>query len=115
MGLFPCPVGKKEMTGRGLKNPEDLPRCHNPECGFFVTSNQDLNEYGKVNPINVGMGPYRSDRIGKLLSENNEATRETMYKLHYDVYSIQAELFMKILGPLLPDTKTGGNTQELEF
>ena len=69
--------------------------------------NQNLNEYGKVDPINVGMGPYRSDRIGKLLSENNEITSEYMYKLHYDVYSTQAELFMKILGPLLPDTRQG--------
>ena len=106
-GFVPLPGWEERNDWQGFEKPEDLPRCHNPECGFFVTSNQDLNEYGKVNPINVGMGPYRSDRIGKLLSENNEATRETMYKLHYDVYSIQAELFMKILGPLLPDTKQG--------
>jgi penicillin G amidase len=106
-GFVPLPGWEERNDWQGFEKPEDLPRCHNPECGYFVTSNQDLNEYGKVDPINVGMGPYRSGRIGKLLSENNEVTRETMYKLHYDVYSIQAELFMKILGPLLPDTKQG--------
>ena len=106
-GLVPLPGWEEGNDWQGFEKPEDLPRCHNPECGYFVTSNQDLNEYGKVYPINVGMGPYRSDRIGRLLSENNEVTKETMYKLHYDVYSIQAELFMKILGPLLPDTRQG--------
>ena len=107
-GFVPLPGWEEGNDWQGFEKPEDLPRCHNPECGYFVTSNQDLNEYGKVDPINVGMGPYRSDRIGKLLSENNAITNETMYKLHYDVYSIQAELFMKILGPLLPDTRQGG-------
>ncbi|MBT3257305.1 MAG: penicillin acylase family protein [Deltaproteobacteria bacterium] len=106
-GFVPLPGWEERNDWQGFEKPEDLPRCHNPECGYFVTSNQDLNEYGKVNPINVGMGPYRSDRIGKLLSENNAVTHETMYELHYDVYSIQAELFMKILGPLLPDTRQG--------
>jgi len=106
-GFVPLPGWEEENDWQGFENPEDLPRCYNPECGYFVTSNQNLNEYGKVDPINVGMGPYRSDRIGKLLSDNDEITPEYMYKLHYDVYSTQAELFMKILNPLLPDTRQG--------
>jgi penicillin amidase len=106
-GFVPLPGWEEKNDWQGFEKREDLPRCYNPECGYFVTTNQNLNEYGKVDPINVGMGPYRSDRIGKLLSENNEITREYMYKLHYDVYSTQAELFMKILGPLLPDTRQG--------
>jgi len=106
-GFVPLPGWEEKNDWQGFESPQDLPRCYNPECGYFVTSNQDLNEYGKVNPINVGMGSYRSDRIGKLLSENNEITCEFMYKLHYDVFSTQAELFMKILGPLLPDTRQG--------
>ncbi|MBW2249519.1 MAG: penicillin acylase family protein [Deltaproteobacteria bacterium] len=106
-GFVPLPGWEEKNDWQGFESPQDLPRCYNPECGYFVTSNQNLNEYGKVDPINVGMGPYRSDRIGKLLFENNEITREYMYKLHYDVYSTQAELFMKVLGPLLPDTSEG--------
>ena len=106
-GFVPLPGWEERNDWQGFEKPEDLPRYYNPECGYFVTSNQNLNEYGKVDPINVGMGPYRSDRIGKLLSDNDEITREYMYKLHYDVYSTQAELFMKILGPLLPDKGPG--------
>jgi len=104
-GFVPLPGWEEKNDWQGFEKPEDLPRCYNPECGYFVTSNQDLNEYGNVNPINVVMGPYRSDRIGKLLSEKNDITCEYMYQLHYDVFSTQAESFMKILAPLLPDTK----------
>lgn len=114
-GFVPLPGWEKKNDWQGFENPQDLPRCYNPESGFFVTSNQNLNEYGKVDPINMGMGSYRSDRIGKLLSENNDITRETMYKIHYDVYSIQARLFMKILGPLLPDTPPGKILKNWDF
>jgi penicillin amidase len=81
-GFVPLPGWEEKNDWQGFEKPEDLPRCYNPECGYFVTTNQNLNEYGKVDPINVGMGTYRSDRIGKLLSENNEITSEYMYKLH---------------------------------
>lgn len=47
----------------------------------------NLKEYGAVDLINVVIGPYRSDRIGKLLSGNNAIEREDMYKIQYDVYS----------------------------
>ncbi len=106
-GFVPLPGWEEKNDWQGFEKPEDLPRCYNPECGYFVTTNQDLNEYGKADPITVGMGPYRSDRVGGLLSENNEITPEFMYKLHYDVYSTQADIYMKILGPLLPDTRRG--------
>jgi len=114
-GFVPLPGWEEKNDWQGFEKPRDLPQCYNPECGFFVTSNQNLNEYGKVDPINVGMGSYRSDRIGKLLSENNDITPEYMYKLHYDVYSTQAELFMKILGPLLPDTNQGKMLKNWNF
>jgi len=103
-GFVPLPGWEEKNNWHGFAKPEDLPRCYNPESGYFVTSNQDLNDYGKVKPINVGMGPYRSDRIGSLLAGNNKITCEYMYQVQYDVYSTQAESFMKILAPLLPDT-----------
>jgi penicillin amidase len=114
-GFVPLPGWEKQNDWKGFEKPEDLPRCFNPECGYFVTANQNLNEYGKVHPINVVMGPYRSDRIGKLLSENNEITCEYMYKLQSDVFSTQAESFMKILAPLLPDTPQAKILKEWNF
>jgi penicillin amidase len=104
-GFVPLPGWEEKNDWQGFEKPEDLPRCYNPECGYVVTTNQNLNEFGKVKPINVSMGPYRADRISGLLSEKNDITCEYMYKLQHDLFSIQAELFMKILDPLLPDTK----------
>jgi penicillin amidase len=54
------------------------------------------------------MGPYRSDRIAALLEQKNNLTCEECYAIHYDVYSVQAAAFMKILLPLLPDTPSAG-------
>jgi len=110
-GFVPLPGWDAANNWQGFEKPEDLPRCYNPQSGYFVTTNQDLNEFGKVSPINVGMGSYRSDRIGRLLSENDGITREHMYKIQHDVFSTQAESFMKVLGPLLPAT---GRAQKLK-
>jgi penicillin amidase len=100
---------------QGFVKPEDLPRCYNPESGYFVTANQDLNKYGRIKAINMGMGPYRSDRIASLLAANDKITREYMYQVQHDVYSTQAEAFMKVLGPLLPDEPQAKMLQEWDL
>jgi penicillin G amidase len=110
-GFVPLPGWEEKNDWQGFVACEDLPCCYNPDCGYFVTSNQDLNAYGKVDPINMGMGPYRSDRIAKRLAENNRATVDDMAAVHYDFYSNQAALFMEILAPLLPK---GGNADILK-
>ena len=114
-GFVPLPGWEAKNDWQGFHDAKDLPQCLNPDCGYVVTANQDLNAYGKVNPINMGMGPYRSDRISRLLSENSAITREYMYQLHFDVYSQQAEAFMAVLGPLLPDTPESDILRNWDF
>lgn len=114
-GFVPLPGWEKQNDWKGFEKPEDLPQCVNPECGYVVTANQNLNEYGNADPINVGMGPYRADRIAKLLSDNNEITFEYMYQLQADVFSTQAESFMKILTPLIPDRPKAHLLKEWNF
>ena len=104
-GFVALPGWKPENAWQGFEKPEDLPRSYNPECGYFVAANQDKNEHGKADPTNVGMGAYRSDRIAQVLAVNDRLTREDMYRLQLDVYSIQAKEFMKILAPMLPDSR----------
>jgi penicillin amidase len=53
------------------------------------------------------MGAYRAERIRGLLKELENATVENMMTMHFDLYSLQAERFMRILEPLLPDTPQG--------
>jgi penicillin G amidase len=106
-GFVPLPGWDPKNDWQGFEDLENLPRCYNPDQGYFVTANQDLNEFGKSNPINMGMGSYRSDRIGDLLEQNNRLTPEDMFRFHMDVYSKEAEIFMKIASPLIPDTPSG--------
>jgi len=103
-GFVPLPGWKKENDWLGFASPEELPRVLNPEQGFFATANQDLNQYGQVKPINAVMAPYRAERILQLLEREKRFTPADMFAMHFDLYSLQAEAFMKILRPLLPDT-----------
>lgn len=104
-GFVPLAGWLKENDWQGFADPQELPRCLNPEEGFFATANEDLNRYGRVKPINMPMGPYRAERIGHLIRERMRSlTVEDMFSMHRDLYSPQAELFMRVLKPLLPDT-----------
>ncbi|MBU2510177.1 penicillin acylase family protein [bacterium] len=103
-GFIPLPGWKKENDWQGFYNHTEMPRIFNPEKGYFSTANNDLNEYGKASPINMPMGSYRADRIDQLIESRESISVEDVQKMHFDVYSLQAEYFMKILEPLLPDT-----------
>jgi len=106
-GFIPVPGWEAENDWKGFHHHRDLPRSLNPEQGFFVTANEDLNPHGKEKPINMPMGMYRSHRIAALLKESDDWKPEDVFRMHFDVYSLQAEAFMKILRPLLPNTPQG--------
>jgi penicillin amidase len=80
-----------------------------PEQGFFVTANNDLNAHATpgVAAINMPMGSYRADRIAAVLARSSDLSPRDVQSLQYDLYSLQAEQFMKILRPLLPDSEPG--------
>lgn len=103
-GLVPLPGWDPDNDWRGFHPVEDLPRILDPERGFIVTANDDLNRYGRAHPINADMGSYRADRIAEVLAAIPQAGVEEMRRLQMDVRSRHAERFMEILRPLLPDT-----------
>lgn len=106
-GLLPHAGWDERFNPKGFNDPEDLPNVLNPPEGIIATANQDLNYLGRSNPINLAMGPYRADRIVQLLESGDELDVAYMKDMHYDLYSLQAERLMKIIGPLLPDTENG--------
>lgn len=114
-GFVPLPGWKSENDWKGFIDPSDMPRSLNPEKGYFATANNDLNSYGKASPINMPMGSYRADRINRLLEQNDKATIEDMFSMHKDIYSLQAELFMKHLKQLLPDSLIGGILKSWDY
>jgi penicillin amidase len=106
-GFVPLPGWKKENDWQGFLGHRELPRIMNPKEGYFATANNDLNKYGSAKPINMPMGSYRADRIAHLLEQGSDFAVADIFRMHFDVYSLQAEYFMKILNPLLPDTSQG--------
>lgn len=114
-GFVPLPAWKKENIWTDFYSYKDLPRCINPKEEFFVTANNNLNKYGKEKPINICMADYREKRISQLLKNSEKITVEEVFNIHYDVYSLQAEAFMKIIKPLLPETKNGEILKKWDF
>jgi len=105
-GFVPKPGWEARWDWKGFAAPESLPRVIDPPEGIVVTANNDLNDLGDVRPINMPMGDYRARRITDLLTESLSSLA-TFRRIHQDTYSLQAEAFMTVLEPLLPDTPVG--------
>jgi len=106
-GFTPIPGWLSENDWQGFHSHTDLPRTYNPDAGYIITTNNNLNHLGKVSPINMPMGEYRADRIKQLLEATKKSNIESTKKIHFDTYSLEAELFMKIIRPLLPASLNG--------
>ena len=106
-GLLPLEAWDKKNHWQGIVDAKDYPRQYNPKEGYIVTANEDANHLGKVSPQNLPMGSYRADRISSILSGNDSLTVDDMKRMHYDTYSLQAERFMEVIRPLIPETENG--------
>lgn len=100
-GLSPAPGWDRSYDWQGFVAPSDLPRCVNPESGFLVTANNDLNHLGRAQAINMPMGDYRARRIEQLLAVTDDLSVADMQAIQMDVYSLQAEQFLQVLLPLI--------------
>lgn len=106
-GFVPMPGWQAEYDWRGFLDPRDLPRACDPEAGFVVTANQNLNLFGQAAPINMAMGDHRARRIAQLLETADKIDTATCERIHMDVYSLQAAEIMAVVRPHLPSTETG--------
>lgn len=114
-GFSPLIGWKSENDWQGFHAAEDLPRSFNPEEGFIVTANNDLNNLGVIHPITICMGAYRAERIKQLIESKKNHGIDDTKKMQYDTYSLQAEQFMEIIKPLLPDTDKGKLLREWDL
>ena len=112
-GFTPAPGWDEDYDWKGVVSYKDLPNCLNPEDGYIVTANQDLNHLGKESPINMPMGNYRAKRIEQVLAESDRHDVESTKLLQFDVYSNQAKLFLDILIPLLDDNDESSDAFKL--
>ena len=100
-GFTPAPGWDPDYDWKGVVHYKDLPKSLNPESGYIVTANQDLNHLSKVKPINMPMGNYRAQRIEEVLASSEQHDIDSTKALQFDVYSKQAKLFLALLLPLL--------------
>jgi penicillin amidase len=114
-GLIPLPGWDPVNDWTGFVSPEELPRVLNPPEGFIATANQDLNHLGRCKPMNIRMAPHRAERIEALLRKSDQWTVEGCTEVHKDLYSTQAERFMAILRPFIPDTPQGRLLKEWDL
>ncbi len=111
-GFVPLPGWDAKNDWDSYIQVDEMPRSLNPKSNFFATANNDLNEFGKIPPINMPMGSYRAERINALLAEKDDFVVEDIFAMHADLYSLQAERFMAILKPILSTTEFTENTEK---
>lgn len=114
-GILPMPGWDERFDWRGFHDRETNPRAFNPKEHYIVTANQDLNALGTVPVTNIAMAPYRTRRISELLEARDDHSVESMKRMQYDIYSKQAEDFMRVIRPLLPDTENGTILREWDL
>ena len=106
-GFLPLPGWDATHDWHGFYGPEKHPRLLNPDSGYFMTSNQDLNHLSDVPIQSMPMADDRSERISALLAARTDHTVEGMMAMQYDVHGKHAERIMPLIRPLLPDTANG--------
>ncbi len=96
-GLFPLQGWINENRWKGLRELEDLCTFKNPENGYMATANNLIKNLKGPPSINLPMASYRVDRISQLLESKEKLNIEDMMKIQSDLYSLQAEYFIKNL------------------
>jgi len=114
-GMVPLPGWDPGNDWQGWVSQDRLPWMLDPEVGYFVTANQDLNAHGRCRPQNLPMGPYRAERIAERLAERDDWSVTSTSQLQNDVHSPHAARFMAILRPLLPKTPNGDRLRDWDL
>jgi penicillin amidase len=100
-GLLPVPGWDPSFDWRGEHPVEMNPTILNPADDCIGTANQDMNAFAKAPVCNLPMGDWRARRIHQLLTARTDHTVESMQRMHYDLYSLQAEQWLPLITPLL--------------
>ncbi|MCF8104044.1 MAG: penicillin acylase family protein [Desulfohalobiaceae bacterium] len=104
-GLLPQPAWEEGIAGPEFVDPKELPAVLNPESGFIVSANHDLNHLGPADPINLPVADHRARRITSMLKQSPPLDIAFMQTMQNDLFSLQAERLLPIITPLLPETK----------
>jgi penicillin amidase len=108
--MGPVPGWSSQYDWKGFVDGSKLAVVDNPKKGYLASANDQWNPTDQsVVAVNFHMGLDRRNRIEMLIEEkkNEKIDLEYFKQMQGDVYSLQAERFMKYLKPLIPDTPIG--------
>ncbi len=103
-GLLPLPGWDPDNDWTGFVDPAELVHDLDPPSGVLATANENRNRPGFPAGINASMSSYRVERILGLLGDREDLGIADMKAIQVDLYSLQAERFLEMLAPVLPDT-----------
>jgi len=106
-GLLPQRASDKNKRWTKEFCPEKLSQIINPETGFLVTANNDVQTEKNRETINLPVADYRAKRIEDYLKSAEKFSILQFKSLQADLYSYQAKAYMDILRPLIPKTPSG--------
>lgn len=106
-GLLPLPAWEERYAYGDFVEGAGLPHAYNPPEGYLVSANEDRNRYGTSGPCAAHMGKYRYNRIAAMLEAREKWTARDMAVIQNDLYSLQAEAFLKRFGEQIPDSAGG--------
>lgn len=101
-GLLPVP-GDGRYEWQGFRDMDELPVEFNPERGWVATANEMNLPPGYDVPLGWQWAPpYRRQRIGEVLAENDAMTVADSVRLQADYVSIPARRLVAVLQDLEP-------------
>ncbi|MBT7670043.1 MAG: penicillin acylase family protein [Bdellovibrionales bacterium] len=103
-GLFPLDARQDGVGWAGFHSPDQLASIDStPESGYIATANNNLQPPDKPLSLSLPSGPYRQERISMLLESTEQITLDEMKLIQRDLYSLQAERLMHLIGEHLPN------------
>jgi len=114
-GFVPLQGWDVKNDWKGFYSANQLPRKKNPPEGFIVTSDRSAFAGGKLNPVSLPATDYSEKRIDAILRKKRKLSTQEITFLQFDLVSAQAELFMKIIRPLLRDSNEEAKLKDWDF
>jgi penicillin G amidase len=104
-GLYPLDARIAGTAWDGFHTSDQLASIDaTPESGYIATANHNLQPADKPLSLSLPSGPYRQDRISMLLEGSDQISVEEMKLIQSDLYSLQAERLMKLMGEYLSNS-----------
>ena len=102
-------IASRDGIWDSIHGADDLVKLYNPEKGYVVTTNNNVQLFdknNKIRSISAHLGGYRykrgTDILDNHIKNNHKMTVEDMKDMQNDEYSLRAERVVPIIKPYLP-------------